>query len=316
MLDIRQGDMSFTFFSNRNLPIFRAALEPVDGRLWSGVEPTVDLLYFDQYGGKQPPAGLAARCQLIDRARTIPLDHKQQLAQTLQARGLCLPRHFFSPESLPVESDTLWYVKDPLSTGGKRLWLCRRDEVADFFEPGFVIQEALTDVALYQGRKFTLRTYVLVHEASVYWYPDSFLVVHGATYDPATPDAAAHFSHIGYMQPDSPIRLVPSTQYRHYFRMETPLVELLQDVYHLFEAQLGKSNPAGHFCLFGLDVLQLADGRVALIEINDRPNLHHTDEVNRLVNKPMLQAMARVLLGDKVSSAAAKPFEELMFYEC
>jgi len=262
MLDIRQGDMSFTFFSNRNLPIFQAALEPVDGRLWSGVEPTVDLLYFDQYGGKQPPAGLAARCQLIDRARTIPLDHKQQLAQTLQARGLCLPRHFFSPESLPVESDTLWYVKDPLSTGGKRLWLCRRDEVADFFEPGFVIQEALTDVALYQGRKFTLRTYVLVHEASVYWYPDSFLVVHGATYDPATPDAAAHF------------------------------------------------------CLFGLDVLKLADRRVALIEINDRPNLHHTDEVNRLVNQPMLQAMARVLLGDKVSSAAAKPFEELMFYEC
>lgn len=42
----------------------------------------------------------------------------------------------------------------------------------------------------------------------------------------------------------------------------------------------------------------------------------HCDGTNRLVNQPMLQAMARLLLGDKVSSAPAKPFEELMFYEC
>lgn len=308
--------MSFSFLSNRNESLFRAALEPVGGMPWRSGDPQVDLLYFDQYGGQRPPPGLRAHCELMDRARSIPLDHKRQLAQTLQAQGLDLPRHYFSPDALPAERDTLWYVKDPLSTGGKRLWLCRRDEVADFFEPGFIIQEALTDVALYHGRKFTLRTYVLVHEASVYWYPDSFLVIHGADYDPATLDPEAHFSHIGYMQPDTKIRLVPSMQYRHYFRMETPLVELIQDVWQLFEAQLGKSNPAGRFCLFGLDVLQLADGRVALIEINDRPNLQHTDEINRLVNQPMLQAMARLLLGDKVSCAPAKSFEELMFYEC
>ncbi len=93
--------------------------------------------------------------------------------------------------------------------------------------------------------------------------------------------------------------------------------ELIQDVYRLFEAQLGHSNPPGAYCLFGLDVLQLADGRVALVEINDRPNLQHSDEINRLVNQPMLQAMGRLLLGDKVSSApAVAGFEELMFYEC
>ena len=118
------------------------------------------------------------------------------------------------------------------------------------------------------------------------------------------------------MQPGSPIRLLPSQQYRHYFRMETPLVELIQDVFRLFEPQLGKSNPPAQFCLFGLDVLQLADGRMALVEINDRPNLHHTDEINRLVNQPMLHAMGRLLLGDKVDLPPARPFEELMFYEC
>lgn len=309
--------MSFNYLSNRNQSVFRAAFAPLGGRVWSQGEAQVDLLYFDQFGGKRPSAGVVAGCQLMERSRTIPLDHKRRLAQTLDAHGLCLPRHYFSPADVPAGGDTLWYVKDPLSTAGKRLWLCRRDEVADFFEEGFVIQEALTDLALYQGRKFTLRTYVLVHGGSVYWYPHSFLVVHGKDYDAATPDPEAHFSHIGYMQPDSSIRLVPSQHYRDYFRLEAPLIELIQDVYRLFEAQLGHSNPPGAYCLFGLDVLQLADGRVALVEINDRPNLQHSDEINRLVNQPMLQAMGRLLLGDKVSSApAVAGFEELMFYEC
>jgi hypothetical protein len=317
MLDTRQEGMSFTFLTNRNLPVFKAALEPLGACVWqSGTAPQVDLLYFDRYGGQQPPAGLQASCELMDRARTIPLDHKLQLARTMTANALDFPRHCFSPDELPPGAATLWYVKDPLSAGSERLWLCRRDEVADFFEPGFIIQEALTDLALYQGRKFTLRSYVLVYAGSVYWYPDSFLVVHGAAYDPALPDAEAHFSHIGYMQPGSSIRLVASQDYRDYHRIEAPLVELVQDVFRLYEAQLGLSNPRGHFCLFGLDLLQLADGRVALVEINDRPNLHHTDEINQRINQPMLQAMSRLLLGDKVSFTPAKPFEELMFYEC
>jgi hypothetical protein len=307
--------MGFSYLSNRNLALFSAALEPLGGKAWSQGQQQVDLLYFDTYGGKRPPQGLEAACTLFDRRRSIPLDHKLQLARRMVDNGLHFPRHYFHPDQVPDEPDSWWYVKDPLSTGSKRVWLCQKQELEKYFQINFVIQEAIQDVALYLGRKFTLRTYVLVHGRIVYWYPDSFLVLHGAPYRPGQPDPAAHFSHVGYMEPGSEIRLLPSMDYRPYYKLELPIVETIQNVFGLYETELGKDNPPGTYCLFGLDFLHCQDGRVALIEINDRPNLHHNGRVNQLVNIPMLQAMVSLLLPEKAGPAPGKHFDELMFYE-
>lgn len=307
--------MGFSFLSNRNTALFDAALTPVGGTAWHAGETAVDLLYFDRYGGKQPPQGLTAARRLIDRARTIPLAHKLQLARTLVANDRHFPRHYFHPDAVPPAANSWWYVKDPLSTGGKRVWLCRPHEVAGYFQQDYLIQEAIQEVALYLGRKFTIRTYVLVYDNIVYWYPDSILILHGAPYQPDIPDPQAHFSHGGYLQSDSKIRLIPSMEYRQYFKLEMPIIETIQDVFGLYGQELGKSNPPGSFCLFGIDLLQCADGRIALVEINDRPNMHHTRQANAQVNLPMLQALVSLLLPDKVSSRPGKQFDELMFYE-
>lgn len=307
--------MSFTFLTNRNPLIFKAALEPLGAREWSNGENYTDLLYFDEYGGKQPPDGLQSKYTLIDRYRTIPLDNKLQLAQTLHKNGLNIPRSYTHPDDVPDEPGAFWYIKDPLSTGGKRIWLCRHHELGEFFQKGYLIQEAILDVALYLGRKFTLRTYVLVCNGIVYWYPDSFLILHGALYQPTVPDPLGHFSHIGYMQTDSEIKLIPSMDYRLYYKFEAPVIEVVQSVFSCFDRELGKHTVNGTYCLFGLDLLICNDGSVVLIEINDRPNFHHTDRVNSTVNQPMLQALCRLLLPDKVSSVKGKQFDELMFFE-
>jgi hypothetical protein len=44
-----------------------------------------------------------------------------------------------------------------------------------------------------------------------------------------------------------------------------------------------------------VDLLVRKDHSVVLVEINDRPNLVHTDSINQNVNTPMLAAMAGIL---------------------
>src|SRR5690606_23140589 len=139
---------------------------------------------------------------------------------------------------------------DPLSTGGKGVRVVRREELSASFRSGDVIQEAVRDIQLYKGHKFTLRTYVLVCDCMVYWYPESFLVVHGEPWQPELADPRVHFSHDGYMQPDSRIRLLPSSEWRSYYRLELPMAEALQAIFALFAAELGAVNRPQDFCLF------------------------------------------------------------------
>lgn len=307
--------MAFTFLSNRNVAVFTSALQEVGGMPMQEGAAQVDLLYFDRYGGKTPPAGLRATHELIDRRRTQPLDHKEKLARRMAAGGLDFPRHYFHPDEVPADPARWWYVKDPLSTGGKGIRFVKREELAEHFRPGYLIQEAVQDIQLYRGHKFTLRTYVLVFDCMVYWFPDSFLVVHGEPWQPDLPDPGVHYSHDGYMKPDSRIQLLPSSDWRGYYRLELPIAEALQAVFALFESELGPVNAPEHFCLFGIDLIPTLDGRVAVVEINDRPNMAHTARVNKLVNEPMLRAMARLLMPERAGWVPGTPFDELMFYE-
>ena len=307
--------MAFTFFSNRNAAVFASALQEAGGRPMQEGESCIDLLYFDRYGGKTPPAGLSATHELIDRRRTQLLDHKEKLARRMAAGGLDFPRHYFHPDEVPVDPARWWYVKDPLSTGGKGIRFVKRDDLAAHFQPGSLIQEAVQDIQLYRGHKFTLRSYVLVHDCMVYWYPDSFLVVHGEPWQPELPDPKVHYSHEGYMKADSRIHLLPSSDWRGYYRLELPIAEALQAVFALFEKELGQENAPQDYCIFGVDLLPTLDGRVALVEINDRPNMAHSARVNQLVNEPMLRALARQLMPQRVSWLPGTQFDELMFYE-
>lgn len=306
--------MSFIFHSNRAPSVFAAALMPLGGRPWQRGDGSIDLLYFDTYGGQTPPADVRIGCHLIDRQRTTQLDNKKLLAERLQQGELDYPPHFFDPAQVPGPPDALWYVKDPVSTGGNGIWLCRKSEFERFFKPGFVIQQALTDVAMQAGRKFTIRTYVLVHDGGVYWYPDAFLVVQPKQYDAGSVDPAVHYKHDGYMEPGSKVKLVPTQDYYSWPRLEFAIVNLLQMVFSLYGKELGRSRFPHEYCLFGVDLLALQRERVALIEINDRPNLLHTDAVNLQVNQPMLRAMAQILLPDHVAPQSGQQFEELLRY--
>ncbi|PCJ27251.1 MAG: hypothetical protein COA96_03450 [SAR86 cluster bacterium] len=310
-IDSNTRKNEFVYLSNRGSAIFKAALEPLGGRLFREGDRSISLLYFDQYGDKYPPAEVEAAYTLIDRQRTIPLDNKARMATLLADAGLLYPRVYFDDANVPDESGSLWFIKDPMATGGKGISVVTREQISTHFTFGCIIQEAVQDLALLEGRKFTLRAYVLVHDGKLYLLPEAITVLHGAMYDPGSSDPMVQFEHSGYMDESSAIKM---SVFGEQLISETVMKNLELNMTQVFPAfsNFLKYEKAHTYCLFGVDVLVKSDLTTVLIEINDRPNLVHTRSINEAVNVPMVQALYCVLESEKAQ--LQKP--EAMQFKC
>jgi len=302
----------FVFLSNRGSAVFAAALAPLGGRAFTESDRHIDLLYFDRFGGNAPPADVSVGYQLIDRQRTIPLDNKARMAAQLIEAGVAYPRVFFDSDDVPNEPDTLWFIKDPMMTAGKGIHVVRREQIADVFQDGCIIQEAVQDLLLLEQRKFTLRAYVLVNRGQLYLFSDAIYVLHAAPYDPQSQDPHVQFEHTGYMRADSPVSMRPFAEFPQQSEVMQNLAAEMARAFAAFRNLLKYEKPQA-YCLFGIDALVKMDLTTVLIEINDRPNLVHPRLVNESVNVPMLRAMYCVLEpGRAALLAAAAPRFELI----
>lgn len=285
---------SFVFHSNRGAKNFKAALEPLGGREYQSDDGHIDLLYFDRYQGKRPPQDASVGFTLINRKQTIPIDNKLQMANALIDAGIISPRVYFIEEDVPDEPDTLWYIKDPVGTAGRGICVVPRDEISRTFEFGDIIQEAIQDLLLKDGKKFTLRVYVLVIEAKVYLFQDGIVVLHGAAYDPQSVDSKVQYEHAGYMDRQTKVKLSPFSDEPFYAEAMVNIKDRLGTIFQAF-SELLKHEDKNTYCLFGVDMLVRENMSPELVEINDRPNFIHSNVVNSRVNIPAIQAMYCVL---------------------
>lgn|GEM_PF-1187051 len=304
----------FVFHSNRGAGLFSAALAPLGGRPYvQGENSTrIELLYFDDYQGntaqntgdtesgyeKLPPLIPENCLTLIPRSRTRALDDKAEMARTLMAEGICYPRVYFSVDSVPDAGsefdERLWFVKKPFSSGGKGISVLATDELSAVTDRNIIIQEAVQDLSLIEGRKYTLRLYVLAYGGKLYLYQDGFVVVHGRPFQRGSKDPLVQFVHEGYLQPESGIELIQFSRLSDAAAILAHAANTLSNNFRAFSNRL-KYERDTHYCLFGVDLLVRENLHTVLVEINDRPNLVHSQEINREVNIPMLQAMVLLM---------------------
>lgn len=307
--DRRTVDAPLRYFSNRGSRLFARALNPLGFAEFSVADTSLDLLYFDSYGGQQAPLCASLGFSLIDRQRSMALDNKASLARGLMEAGIQYPAVCFRLEDVPGPADALWFLKDPRASGGKGIRVLPRAQLTEHFQEGYLIQEAVTDLALHLQRKFTLRLYVLAFRGQVYLFESGFLVLHGAPYRSDSIDPLVQYDHQGYMQDDSPVELLLLDEYPHREQGWHACATTLAACFLAFSTRL-KHEPSDRYCLFGVDMLLRQDRSSVLVEVNDRPNLVHTRRINDAVNVPMLRALASVLFEDRVAEHNKRRFPE------
>ena len=182
--------------------------------------------------------------------------------------------------------------------------MVRREQIADVFQGGCIIQEAVQDLLLLERRKFTLRAYVLVNRGQLYLFSDAIYVLHAAPYDPQSQDPH------GSIRADSLITMRPFAEFPQHIEVMQNLATEMALAFGAFSNLLKYEKPHA-YCLFGIDALVKTDLTTALIEINDRPNIVHPRLVNESVNVPMVRAMYCVLEPERAAllAPAAPRFE-------
>ena len=301
---------SFVYYSSRMPKMFKTALGPLGGQEYKLGDSHIDLLYTTDPSTNIEDTSIGV--SLMPRLATSTLDNKAKCAKALAPFGLSVPRTYFRVEDVPDDPDTMWYIKDPVGTAGVGISLVSREEVANNFTDGYLIQEAVQDIALLDGKKFTLRLYVLIHEGHFYLFQDALVVLHGAIYDSESVDAKVQYEHAGYMALEPDVKIFPFSDTAFYSMALDSIETSLGQIFRRLKRHIPYEQ-VNTYCLLGIDMLLTSDLQPVLIEINDRPNLTHTTVATARVTIPAIQAMYSILnFGSQDNlMGTAKKFEPL-----
>jgi hypothetical protein len=255
--------------------------------------------YVDTLGGvkeQEIPSGLAV-FRLMDRTYTNKLADKLLFGREIDRLDLYqyAPQTYESIEAAIKGAQhsgvNVVFVKGRYGAGGDQIKCVRVPELAQVSLPkDHIVQETVQDIELVEGRKVVIRFYLLIHCAKIYLSAYSFAVVHGERYDPLSDDYDVQIKHAGYVNPDSKVKLIALgdlPQGKDWFQalqvLASGLIPLLD--------QLRRECPEARYALLGIDGIPCMDGKVRMIEINNFPNMIHTQNINESVNIPMLASV-------------------------
>jgi hypothetical protein len=135
--------------------------------------------------------------------------HFGQLAKQVGVEGIVVPRTFESAaEALgaltgPANSSkgNIVFVKSSTGTAGKEVEPVAIHDLATFLEGrgglkrGELIQEEVDGPALHEGKKFTIRSWFIVHGGALYVSHHALATVHGPKYDASMASREVHVNH-------------------------------------------------------------------------------------------------------------------------
>jgi hypothetical protein len=264
------------------------------------------LSYWDTYGGNELSlGGLPDPCRLIklmDREVFNPLANKWALYQAVVQAGL----HDLVPWSgitaaaalaHDCSASSLWFVKPALLSGGRGIRCIHGADLHDLvLEKNVILQRAVDDLLLWDGKKFTARIYVLIWNQRLFLCSDGFILVHGAIFDPGSTDYAVHVDHRGYNDPASSVMMMPLSScasLKSYRSAFPDLVRALRPVL----ARCVEASSVDRYALLGVDLLFQRTGAIQIVEVNTMPNFIHSPQIIRDVNVPLFaDILARVVL--------------------
>ena len=195
----------------------------------------------------------------------------------------------------------LWFLKKAFTAGGKDVHCGPLSDMVALWEAqpkerDWVLQRGVRSCLL-EGRKWTLRVYVLLlPDLTVWVHEEGLAIVHKQTYteNVGSVDRDVHIDHKGCT--------------RHAFTDLPFHAEVLPNVVtacaRLFKSYAGKMNSAQdptRYHLFGLDFIIGGAMEPYLIEVNQFPNMSiNSGVVGRFVKRTLFEDLYRLLIAPAV----------------
>lgn len=274
----------------------------------SAIDENLMFTYWDSYYGPLPKfdRSLYKYClRVLSREITNPIDDKGQLGEILNARSDLFPLTFSNPADIPyikAHPEGLWFVKNRHGAGGKQVSCHKYRELANIqLQPNDVLQQALVDVDLIGGHKYTIRCYLLIWNGQSYLHRHWYKVIHGEPYDRNSTDYAVQVS-LRYSGGGTEFAAVTpahadETEQAMFAELRRSNIKIMREL-----AFLVAKSDREQYSILGCDFVVEANARAKLIEINAYPNLMHLNpSVANEVIYPMIKDTVSTLVSTEVS---------------
>ena len=235
--------------------------------------------------------------RLIDKDITDELNNKLRMGLLLNDNEIT-PKIYTSSKDLVkdnYEKDKIWYVKYITGSCGKDITCKTTDQLRSFeIDPKFIIQEGIMDVDLYQGYKYTLRTFLLFHDQKIYLYRGLKKRVHNEKYDTKSLNYSANVCGSNYLE------RIPI-----YLDNKDNLYQKLKDHTSLMKDKLRNiidKTDKYTYLLIGNDYLVKEDKNIILIEMNTSPNINNSKEVNEKINIPLMKDTINLVVNNEINN--------------
>lgn len=238
-------------------------------------------LYFDTYHGvgkppyEVPTIDTDIAVQTLPRPIINPLGDKEIFARSIVATNLIdhATRTYFSKEealSVGGNPDRLMFIKGRSGTRGEQVSCVKFSDLANTeVASNQIIQEEVSNPALYYGRKVVFRYYIIPFDRSIYISKHALVIVHGKEYDSTSIDYKIHVQHNG---DDNEAIRIPLNKLPNGQEWFASIVNLTKALLPILD-KTRRASSLFHYLIIGADAIPCMDGKTRIVELNIYPNL-------------------------------------------
>ena len=236
---------------------------------------------------------------LLESSFTNQLNDKLTMGIILQDdNNMITPQIYTSSEELVkgnYDDNKIWFIKYIHGSCGRHIMCKTTDDLRSIeISPRFIIQEGITNLDLYEGYKYTLRVFTLLHNKKFYLYRGLKKRVHNEKYNKEELNYAAQVCGSNY-----------SERIPLYLDKGEDLFKKLKEHSLLVKDKLKDfidETDEFKYLLIGNDYLVKEDQNVILIEMNPLPDLVNNEEVNKKINIPLMKETINLVVHNQINN--------------
>eukprot|EP00930_Biecheleria_cincta_P098770 TRINITY_DN90415_c0_g1_i1.p1 TRINITY_DN90415_c0_g1~~TRINITY_DN90415_c0_g1_i1.p1 ORF type:complete len:395 (+),score=57.20 TRINITY_DN90415_c0_g1_i1:51-1235(+) len=197
----------------------------------------------------------------------------------------------------------LFYIKEESATRGAGIEVVTRDMLLyRTLTNTQIVQQAVQDIELFEGRKLVIRFYLLIHRGKAFLHRRGALVVHGKPYERNSTDMQVQVLHdhaCDTANPSTKSRVIVMHKLEKAGQWYHAIADRLHEIMPALKPLIDASTH-DTYALVGGDALIESTGQAKLLEFNFMPSMFTTlDDYNINVAQPVLRdVLAMVLLGE------------------
>jgi len=227
------------------------------------------------------------------RSKTICMDDKINFHKRM-SESIFTPESYLKVDEI-IDKNALYFVKKTGSTLGKGVNIYNYNKLQEINTTGCVIQKNITNPDLYDDKRYKIRQLVLLYNKNVYLHENSFFTSSNINYKSDGIDISDNLrnTHVISQNPDIKFEL---TNKLTNFELIYDNIKLAVIDFKKYYSKDINTFEANEYCVLGFDFIVDNTKNVQIIEINDRPNFTHPENVNIECDVKFFKDMMSLLL--------------------